>query len=644
MANAVNDIYAAPLGTAIARFGDIGAPLITLNPSSVMVTEPSPAVFTAAATTGNIQWQRTTPPSSTYADVPGATSGTYSISPTEDTVDNGRQVRARFTNGAGTVFTTAALLTVNPAVAPITGTIPQFLTSDGGSAAAGMNYSGPTRTMWHNRLGFAWLRTNTMGNWRDAAQVAEGSTPYATSAGITTVGQVVSVTATSLVSRWLGTGQNRGAYLAVTGGSAFPVAFHGRADATPALRPTLTVVTSTGTFALTARCNAWWSISSFSAAGSAAAWWLARDHSPGILRFDLSTVTGTLTSATLSFTVKSFPNGGSTGQVVGLFELDPPSIIDPTGVQTPAAGLLTGYANFNAFKSAGLPAVLLADDFESPGTFDAGFTPAATRTLNTATGTTYARGTIQTGEHLSLSDNRSVSNGTAGPRGTPNLVRDELFGHYAWYMEPTFGTTQEDAIKIPAMGAQFGYWNPVGYWQSTTGNGGNRGTGLKVDNGGSTNFEYQGHSVRLLTGTSPKAGDDDPYTGLFGLGVYPYNLDQTADFPAGEAVPYVALKREVWYEVDIRVKQNTVSGSQDALGNYATANPDGVYQIWLNGLLVYSKTTFRWRRHLEFGVQGLWLDVYHGGTTTALQDMHYRVDRVALATSYIGPPQPALPA
>ena len=80
-----------------------------------------------------------------------------------------------------------------------------------------------------------------------------------------------------------------------------------------------------------------------------------------------------------------------------------------------------------------------------------------------------------------------------------------------------------------------------------------------------------------------------------------------------------------------------MAGGPDADGNYATANADGVLQAWINGYPAYSKTNFRWRRHADFGVQGIWLDVYHGGQTLAPSTMHYRIDRVSLATSYIGP-------
>ena len=520
----------------------------------------------------------------------------------------------------------------------------QYLTSDGGTAADTGNLSAPTRDFWHKRLAIAWKRTYAsgaalygMGNWLDAAQVAEGRTPYGSSAPLTAVDAPATIDVTALVQRWRTSGDNRGFYLQ-SRGSAWPLDFHGRTAASAGLRPTLTVVTSSGSFTLTARANATWNKTSFRGIGAAAGWRLAADSQPAVLRFDLSGVTGTVTSATLSVAVKAF-DSGRTGQIVDVFECDPPFIIVPENVTTPKRGLAAGYASFNAMKTSGNADLLYASDFESPGLFDKGFSPAATRALNTATGTTYARGTLAAGANGSLDARPEVTQGT-GVRGTPNTVHEELFSQYWMYLENDFGTVADTAIKIPAMGVQFGYWNPVGYWQQTTGNGGSPGTGLKVDNGGTSNFEYQGHSVRFLTGTSPTALDDDPYNGWFGIGIYPYNLDQGGPFPAGESFPNVAIRKEAWYCFDIRVKQNSMSGAQDALGNYATANADGVYEVWINGYPVYSRRDYRWRRHAEFGVQGLWLDVYHGGVPASPTTMHYRVDRVSVAKVYVGPPAP----
>ena len=61
------------------------------------------------------------------------------------------------------------------------------------------------------------------------------------------------------------------------------------------------------------------------------------------------------------------------------------------------------------------------------------------------------------------------------------------------------------------------------------------------------------------------------------------------------------------------LKRNSMRGARDADGNYATATPDGVLKAGVNGYAAHSKSTFRWRRHAEFGVPGMWIDFNHGG-------------------------------
>ena len=526
----------------------------------------------------------------------------------------------------------------------LTDPIRQFLTSDAGSAIDSDNISAPTRDLWHKRLGTPWKRVfapdNALygrGNWLDAGQVQEGTAAYGSSAALTSVGQVANINVVALVQRWMTNNTHCGFYLNARG-SVWPIDFFGRTAPSAADRPMLTVVTSMGTFTLAPLANASWNVTTYRGFGTAAVWRLASGAQPAILRFDLGTITGTINSATLSFKVLAFDTG-HIGHIVDVFECDPPSLTSLDKVPSPVLGLAANYASFNALKASRNPNLLHADDFSSPGPYDKGFTPSAPRTLNPTTGTTYARGTIEAGTNISLDARREVSMGT-GPRGTPNLVYEELYSQYWLYLENDFGTTADTAIKIPAMGMQFGYWQPAGYWQQTTGNGGDPGTGLKVDKGGNSNYEYQGHSVRFVTGVSPTAADDDPYNGWFRIGIYPYNLDQGGPFPAGENFLNVVLRKEQWYCIDIRVKQNSMSGSQDALGNYATANGDGIYQTWINGHLVYSRNNYRWRRHAEFGVQGIWLDVYHGGVPVSPSTMHYRIDRVSVAKAYIGPPAP----
>jgi hypothetical protein len=128
MATPRNVSFFAPSG-AIVRMGfgvsvappptdGTVAPTITLEPFGVSVTEPTGATFTAAASGSpapTLQWQRTTPPGSTFADIPGATSASYSTGATEDTADSGRQFRLVASNTSGTATSSAATLTVNAA-------------------------------------------------------------------------------------------------------------------------------------------------------------------------------------------------------------------------------------------------------------------------------------------------------------------------------------------------------------------------------------------------------------------------------------------------------------------------------------------------------------------------------------------------
>ena len=102
------------------------APTVTLQPNSQAVFEGQSVIFTAAAN-GNpaptVQWQQSSDGGTTWTDISGATSGTYSITDVPLS-DNGFEFEAVFTNSAGTATTNPATLTVNPAVAPTVTTQP----------------------------------------------------------------------------------------------------------------------------------------------------------------------------------------------------------------------------------------------------------------------------------------------------------------------------------------------------------------------------------------------------------------------------------------------------------------------------------------------------------------------------------------
>lgn len=100
-------------------------PAFTVNPANQSVTEPNPATFSVSVSGSpapSLKWQRSAD-NVTWADIPGATSNTYTLSPTSVSADHGARFRAVATNTDGTVYSTIAQLTVQPPA-----TLPTFTT------------------------------------------------------------------------------------------------------------------------------------------------------------------------------------------------------------------------------------------------------------------------------------------------------------------------------------------------------------------------------------------------------------------------------------------------------------------------------------------------------------------------------------
>ena len=121
--NAVTSLNSEPLlvnyTSGTATLTAYVAPFVTTNPTSTGVTAGTVVSFTAAATgvpVPTVQWQVSTNSGSSWSNIAGETSGTYSF--TAAAGDTGKQYRAVFTNAEGTANTTAATLLV--------GTLPVF--------------------------------------------------------------------------------------------------------------------------------------------------------------------------------------------------------------------------------------------------------------------------------------------------------------------------------------------------------------------------------------------------------------------------------------------------------------------------------------------------------------------------------------
>jgi hypothetical protein len=138
--NSVTSSAAALTVTATAV-----APAITVQPADRAVTEGQNASFsvTATGTAPSYQWQRSTDGGTVYADEPGASAATLVLAAVP-LAHNGHLFRAVITNAAGSVTSSAALLTVNVATsAPVFTTQPVSVSvTDGQSTQFSVAVSG----------------------------------------------------------------------------------------------------------------------------------------------------------------------------------------------------------------------------------------------------------------------------------------------------------------------------------------------------------------------------------------------------------------------------------------------------------------------------------------------------------------------
>lgn len=490
----------------------------------------------------------------------------------------------------------------------------QFLTWDGGS--------GPSRDYWSQKLRLPWLNSGR-GDWLDAKQNRQGSTPYAVASIV--IGRS-ELDVTNLVDRWLKSKKNPGFYLRSKQDWAFT--FAGRTYLTASSRPQLIVVSNGVTTTIDCISNATWSPSTFKGKDSRDSFLVAQDSQFAALHFDISMIPGPVQSAKLLLTCLSLKYPGN----IELFELAPPEFRNGAGSLPARSGLADNFSFDKGLRAH--PSVIFSSDFSdlSKKVWQSGSVAgASSQVKDLRTGSTYLRGLIPAGQLWGCDLERTIVGGSA--TGKPSNTETELYARYYVFLEEDWGSGV-DANKMPGWDGRFGWWNSSGYWQNTTGNGGARPTGLKVRNTTANRWEYEGASMRGHGGTS--ANDGNPYDDMFWIGSYIYHLDQVGAF--GESIRWsnVVVGKGRWYCIEQYIKMNSISGPFDEVGN-GTAINDGQYKVWVDGVEAYERSNFRWRRHPEMGIQGFWLNWYHGGTAAAPHAMHFRMDSVVIARNYIGP-------
>lgn len=500
-----------------------------------------------------------------------------------------------------------------PEVPPIPGEpredIP--LTFDGGS--------GPTPVFWSEHLQLRWQ--NRMGDWTDRDGIEQGARPWSA----VTVGsagwQEVDVTDFVLADRH----DSFGLLMLSNQNTGIP-----RIAGRLSINAPVLVINGIEHAPV---ATAGWSASTERSLNTQMSFQIARNER-AILQFDLSGL-DVIERATLRFHVNSKSSGSNR---IELYRARPPNFEQGGEVER-------GLAAHPDFPS--VPGVYRAGDFSDMRIFSS-HNSDFEQVADPANGGIALRGTFL--PRTGTKDTRPSFNGKielmppdlSDPLRPPAEVIEELYCRLYVLLEDDWLSTIDGNKGAIGWDLRMGWWNEQGYWQSTTGNGGAPGTGLKLfapagKNGGSQRqdrWEYQGHSIRMEFGKGQ--GDGNPYDHLRPLQSYVYHLDQSGGFGSMMRLGNACVERGRWFCIEQRLKLNSITGPFDALGN-GQAVADGVLQTWLDGRLVHTRNNLRFRRHPEMGIQGPWINWYYGGKQATERQMHYQINHIAVASEYIGP-------
>lgn len=118
---------------------------------------------------------------------------------------------------------------------------------------------------------------------------------------------------------------------------------------------------------------------------------------------------------------------------------------------------------------------------------------------------------------------------------------------------------------------------------------------------------------------------DTPYR-VLGTGAYTAaTRDQYGETWGWNLGPTGRLLKNRWYAVEQYVKMNT------------PGKPDGIFRVWIDGEIAFSKEDVHWRNTEALKVETVWMNVYHGGIEDADRDLTLYIDNLVIAPRYIGP-------
>lgn len=465
-----------------------------------------------------------------------------------------------------------------------------FLLGDGAVGPTCTNYTG----MGH----MAWSRAG--GDWVDAAGKLHGEQPFATQSVPLGKGrQIEDWDVTELVRGWLdGRYANAGMLLrAKPGGKNGVVNFNSRESPDASARPVLKLHWSDGSQTrLSPAADTFLDCTSLSSLGAMPIVKVSASQS-ALLRFELKKSEARLQQAVLTLVSDT---RYATGTEIEVYRVAPPYTRMPGAIMM---GLAKDFA-----RDAGIdkhPDVVFSTGFESPVWVTEWGVFGPRSTAETITDDATRRFEPFSGRALRV-----------------RLVKGRNLGLDLRYQFAKGGKPEPEEIYLRYYLRFADDWNPYadgGKMPGIAGTYDRAGWGMRKSDG------YNGWSVRGGFAARPAA--DKSMARLTALGSYSYHAETgvSGDYWGWNEGPSGLLENNRWYAVEQYVKLNT------------PGLRDGVFRAWIDGRQVLEKTAILFRNTRDLKIENIWMNIYHGGTTPAPQDMALYIDNVVIARRYIGP-------
>jgi len=144
---------------------------------------------------------------------------------------------------------------------------------------------------------------------------------------------------------------------------------------------------------------------------------------------------------------------------------------------------------------------------------------------------------------------------------------------------------------------------------------------------------WGGRKVDGTDGWSARGHFKKPGNDATEIGFYGYHADMKGKY--GDVFKFTPpLQYDRWYCIEMYCRLNSL-GKEGGPGK-----KDGILQSWIDGKLAYERTDIRFRDVAKLKIESIWVNVYHGGTKIAPEDLHLYLDNIVIARKPIGPVMP----